>query len=107
MRDFVLMTVVAVVITGLALMVSWPYRVSGNSMEPNFHNGQWLVINRIGKPKIGDVVVFKYGNADLLKRIIRPEEEGWWVEGDNKEFSTDSRSFGPVPKSAIIGKLGL
>ncbi|KKU56712.1 MAG: hypothetical protein UX80_C0032G0004 [Candidatus Amesbacteria bacterium GW2011_GWA2_47_11b] len=39
MKDFVQMTVAAVVITGLALLVSWPYRVSGDSMEPNLHDG--------------------------------------------------------------------
>jgi len=99
------MTVAAVVITGLVLMVSWPYRVSGNSMEPNLHDGQWLIINRISRPKVGDVVVFRYGSTELIKRIIRPVGDGWWVEGDNKDFSTDSRSFGPIPKTAIVGKV--
>lgn len=107
MKDFVFMTVTAVVVTGLALMVSWPYRVSGDSMEPSFHNGQWLIVNRISQPKVGDVVVFRFGNTELLKRIIKPVDDGWWVEGDNKDHSTDSRSFGPVPKQAVIGKLGL
>ena len=106
MRDFVQMTVAAMVITGLALVVSWPYRVSGDSMEPSFHDRQWLIINRIGQPKVGDVVVLKYENPQLIKRIIPPEGDGWWVEGDNKEQSTDSRSFGPVPKTVIVGKVG-
>jgi len=107
MKDLLQMVVIGAVISGLALMVVRPYRVSGNSMEPNFHDGQVVIINKLAKPGVGDVVVFKYGNADLLKRIIRPEEEGWWVEGDNKEFSTDSRSFGSVPYGAIVGKVGI
>jgi len=104
MRDLVQMVVAGAVMAGLALLVVWPYRVSGNSMEPKFHDGQWLVINKMGRPKIGDVVVFKYQNTELLKRIIRPVDNGFWVEGDNKDFSTDSREFGPVPKIAIVGK---
>ena len=107
MKDLLQMVVIGAVVAGLALFVARPYRVDGDSMEPNFHDGQWLVINKITKPRIGDVVVFKYGDMDLLKRVIHPEGDGWWVEGDNKEQSTDSRSFGPVPKSAVIGKLGL
>ena len=106
MKDFVQMTVAAVVITGLALLVSWPYRVSGDSMEPNLHDGQWLIINRVSRPKVGDVVGFRYGNTELIKRIIRPEGDSWWVEGDNKEQSTDSRSFGAIPKSVVVGKVG-
>lgn len=106
MKDFVFVLVGAIVLTGLALLVSWPYRVSGDSMEPSFHNGQWLIVNRIGQPKVGDVVVFRFRRTELLKRIIRPVDGGWWMEGDNKDHSTDSRSFGPVPKSAIVGKVG-
>lgn len=106
MRDLVQMVVAGAVMAGLALLVIWPYRVSGNSMYPAFYDGQWLVINKMGQPKAGDVVVFKYQNTELLKRIIRPAGEGFWVEGDNKDFSTDSREFGAVPKTAIVGKVG-
>lgn len=41
-----------------------PFLVKGTSMEPNFHDGQYLVVNEfsyhIGSPKRGDVVVFKH-----------------------------------------------
>ena len=100
------MVVMGVVGAGLLLLVASPYRVSGNSMEPNYHDGQWLVVNKKSQLKVGDVVVLKYGNMELLKRIIRLEGDGFWVEGDNKDFSTDSREFGAVPKEAIVGKVG-
>lgn len=106
MRDLVQMVVMGAVGAGLLLLVASPYRVSGNSMEPNYHDGQWLVVNKMSRSKAGDVVVLKYGNMVLLKRIIRLEENGFWVEGDNKDFSTDSREFGAVPKGAVVGKLG-
>jgi signal peptidase I len=41
-----------------------PFLVKGTSMEPNFHDGQYLVVNEfsyhVSDPKRGDVVVFKH-----------------------------------------------
>jgi signal peptidase I len=41
-----------------------PYTISGSSMEPNFHDGEYIVVNELsynlGKPKRGDAVVFKH-----------------------------------------------
>lgn len=51
-------------------------RVRGQSMEPNFHDGQIKVINRLAykrhAPQRGDVVAFRAEeyNALILKRII-------------------------------------
>jgi signal peptidase I len=51
-------------------------RVRGQSMEPNFHDGQIKIINRLAykrhAPKRGDVVAFRADgyNALILKRII-------------------------------------
>src|ERR1051325_4701089 len=51
-------------------------RVRGQSMEPNFHDGQIHLINRITyrrhPPKRGDVVAFRADefNALILKRVI-------------------------------------
>ena len=46
---------------------------------------------------------------------VDPRENGEWNLGDDEyfllgdawEFSTDSRSFGPVPRSAIVGRAWL
>ncbi len=53
------------------------YEVDGNSMEPNFHNGQRLIVSRIaymlGEPERGDVIVFHYPkdpDRDFIKRVI-------------------------------------
>lgn len=41
-----------------------PYTISGSSMEPNFHDGEYIVVNEltynISNPKRGDAVVFKH-----------------------------------------------
>ena len=53
------------------------YRIEGQSMEPNFHDGEYLIVNklayRLGEYERGDVIVFKYPNdpsKDYIKRII-------------------------------------
>jgi signal peptidase I len=52
-------------------------RVDGRSMEPNFHDGDYVIVNRLafrlGELQRGDVVVFPYPlnqEEDYIKRII-------------------------------------
>ncbi|MBI2642013.1 MAG: S26 family signal peptidase [Candidatus Wildermuthbacteria bacterium] len=59
------------------------------------------------RPKVGQLVVLKDPRDSsrlILKRITGARDSFFWVEGDNKEESTDSRKFGWVPKTAILGK---
>src|SRR6266540_6756640 len=48
-------------------------RVQGHSMDPTFHNGQWLLVRRNNWPspplRVGDVVVFRMDRDILVKRI--------------------------------------
>lgn len=41
-----------------------PFSISGNSMEPSFHDKEYLIVNEfsyhVGSPKRGDVVIFKH-----------------------------------------------
>lgn len=165
----------------LALMIIIPVRtflfqpffVQGASMEPNFHDGEYLIINELGYKETrigvknselvavepfkqlqrGDVVVFRYPRDPeqfFIKRVIglpneridikngnvtifnsdNPEgmvldekeylsnleftrgestytlkEDEYWVLGDNRAHSSDSRTWGPVPEENIIGKV--
>ena len=50
----------------------------------------------------GDIVVAKRENTTF----VVPDGH-LWIEGDNKENSTDSRCYGPVPASLVIGKVRL
>ncbi|WDC84800.1 signal peptidase I [Caloramator sp. mosi_1] len=54
-------------------------KVYGNSMIPTIKNNSYLFINKavykFKKPKIGDVVIVKYKNSYLVKRIIALEND--------------------------------
>lgn len=132
-----------------------PFVVQGISMEPNLHDSEYLIVDRltyrIKMPEKGDVIVFRAPDnqqVDYIKRIIatagdeieivdnkiiingRPIEEKYlpsnfqtlingslendmkktigqdeyFVMGDNREHSLDSRIFGVIQKSAIVGR---
>ncbi len=53
------------------------FRIEGYSMEPNFHDGQFLLVNKIaymvGHPQRGDVIVFHYPlntTKNYIKRVV-------------------------------------
>lgn len=147
--------VVMAIMVMLYLFVVSPQEISGASMEPNFHNGQYIMTNKIiykfRDPVRGDVVIFKSPRnkqVDYIKRIIGlPGEtvklqdnkiyvngqlveepylspgitifggsylqEGseivvpdgtYFVLGDNRPHSSDSREFGPIAKEDFIGQ---
>ncbi len=133
-----------------------PFFVRGQSMDPNFENGDYLIIDEISyrfrQPARGEVIVFKYpldvsqrfikriiglpgetveikdgkiavskdGQEEVLDeseyladsltggdlKIILGEKE-YFVLGDNRDFSYDSRKFGALPEEDIIGRVVL
>jgi signal peptidase I len=77
LREIVETVVLTLVIFLLIRTVVQNFRVDGMSMEPNFHDGQFLLINklayRLGEPERGDVVVFHYPrdpSRDFIKRVV-------------------------------------
>ena len=80
-------------------------------MVPIFRNNDIILINRLAyvfkNPKENDVIVLRdpRNGREILKRIVKVNNSAYFVEGDNKKESTDSREFGPVTKTAIIGRV--
>jgi len=152
--------VVQIVIISAAIIVPvryfliQPFYVKGASMEPNFYEHEYLVIDEISyrfrEPVRGEVVVFRYPHDPsqfFIKRVIGlPGEtieitggniiiynedspngmlideeyinqdrtdgkervtlgaEEYYLMGDNRDASLDSRSIGPISIDAIIGR---
>lgn len=77
LKELVETLVLALIIFLLIRTVVQNYRIEGHSMEPNFHDGEYLLVNKLayklGEYSRGDVVVFHYPNdpsRDFIKRII-------------------------------------
>jgi nickel-type superoxide dismutase maturation protease len=108
-----------VVVAAAGLLAASRYRpfrrveVVGSSMVPALLPGDRLVVMRFPwrspfRPGPGQVVAIRDPRRPeriLIKRV-RSVDGGQGtleVEGDARELSTDSRSFGPVTHSAVIG----
>ncbi len=77
-------------------------------MLPALHPGDWCLVRRGGRVRPGDIVVLERPDRPgllVVKRVARAVSGGWWVEGDNAADSDDSRVFGAVPASAVIGRV--
>ena len=77
-------------------------------MEPTLHEEDVVLISSLPylfkNPKVEDVIVLKRQKY-IIKRITKEDRGKFFVEGDNKKESTDSRDFGWVFKKEIFGKV--
>ncbi len=80
--------ITAAIVLPIRFFVAQPFMVSGPSMDPTFHNNDYLIVDelsyRLEKPKRGEVIIFKRPeeNKYLIKRIIG-------LPGDTLEFEGD------------------
>jgi signal peptidase I len=79
LREFLITIGLAVIIFVVAQRTVQTYEVFMTSMEPNFHEGQRVVVNKavyiFGDPDRGDVIIFKppasvATDEDFIKRVI-------------------------------------
>lgn len=78
-------------------------RVVGATMEPSLYEKD-LVFAVRKKPKVGDIVIANVNDREVVKRVTKIGSPALYtLLGDNEHASTDSRSFGAVPYSSLIG----
>ncbi|MFH1610922.1 MAG: signal peptidase I [Patescibacteria group bacterium] len=163
-KDFIWETVKIVIICLIIVIpikqfVVQPFYVKGASMEPNFYDHEYLLIDeisyRFNEPERGEIIVFRHPPGEksfYIKRLIglpgeritikdnvimiynqqNPngvkldekeylpdsikfyddvdvtlEADKYFVMGDNRVSSLDSRRFGPVNEEDIIGRTWL
>jgi nickel-type superoxide dismutase maturation protease len=84
------------------------FRVRDTSMQPALRPGDRLVVTPWARPRPGDVVVFRDPDATSIYTVKRVQaltaEGSLVVSGDNANVSRDSRHFGPVPRSLVVGR---
>jgi len=82
-RELIETILLAIVIFLVVNGTTGRFRIEGDSMRPNMHDGQYVIVNRLayaevgpaefGRPQRGDVVVFRYPmdpSRDFIKRVI-------------------------------------
>lgn len=93
----------------LLLKSVYPLRVHGESMRPVLPDGALVVARRLeasSNLRVGEVVVARRPDRpeiEIIKRILAIDEQGRvFLDGDNAAASTDSWTFGPVPRELIL-----
>lgn len=80
-------------------------------MYPALNQGDTVLFNRLSyifkNPSIGDIVLVKKPKEPriILKRVTEIKNDLYFLSGDNKKESIDSRTFGYVQKKYILGKM--
>ncbi len=78
-------------------------------MFPALEPGNSVLVSKyfFSKPKIGDVIACldPRDRKVIIKRITKMKNSMYFITGDNRKESTDSRAFGMITQRHIIGKL--
>lgn len=85
------------------------YICEGVSMAPTLTDCEVVLVDKNARIEIGDIVVAKHPhekNTELVKRVeaITPHGD-YFLVGDNRQDSNDSRHFGAVTKEYLRGKV--
>jgi signal peptidase I len=76
--------------------------VSGDSMEPGFHTGDFAIVRRASSYEVGDVVTYRHPDiGPVIHRIIGRDGQRYVFRGDHNAFVD---GYQPAD-SELVGKL--
>ena len=79
--------------------------VHGDSMEPNLHDGDSIVVNTADKSLVsGSVYVVNYEGEAVVKRLLRDAGQ-WWLTSDNLDQRKYHRQLCKGAECIVIGKV--
>ena len=77
--------------------------VRGRSMEPTLYDGDRLLLVHGVLPTIGRMAVVRLPDGVVaVKRVVRRDPGGWWVERDNPAEGVDSWLVGAIPEPDVV-----
>jgi phage repressor protein C with HTH and peptisase S24 domain len=80
--------------------------VHGRSMLPTLREGDRLLVLHGGRPRAGRAVVVRLPDGVVaVKRAVRRQGEGWWVESDNAAEGVDSRAVGALADDQVLARV--
>ncbi len=72
-------------------------------MQPTLYDGDRLLVDHARRPKVGRLLVVRLPDGVVaVKRAVRRERGGWWVERDNPEEGVDSWSVGAIADEDVV-----
>ncbi len=74
-------------------------------MEPTLQAGDRVLCLPWWLYRVGHIVVARFEHGVSVKRIERMSGRGFWLVGDNRSRSTDSRELGWIPRSQLCGRV--
>jgi hypothetical protein len=79
-------------------------------MAPTLKDGSWVIARFGREPKVNEVVVARHplDSSLIIKRLVKIEKDGYWLQGDGMSDSTASSSqdswvFGALKPEEILG----
>lgn len=79
------------------------FKVSGSSMQPTLHSGDWIVTTRHRAPKVSDLVVaLTHSGHHIVKRVAAITEDSVRLVGDNTRLAS-SHCEKPIVRASCKG----